>query len=255
MQTHCIHFSATGTTRTVARAIGKELSGTFTEHALLTTPLAPLTLGQGDIAIVGVPVYGGHVPPIVMKSLANLHGNGSLAVAVAVYGNREFDDALVELTAALQKQGFTVVGASAFIGQHSIFPSVATGRPDAGDVAKALDFARRCKERIASGTYPAIAVKGKNPDAPAFAPSGGPLRPTVDESCTVCGECVAVCPVRCLSIQDGKLEKEETKCFACAACIAACPTGAQAFRGEAYEQRAAMFAKAFGARKEPEFFF
>ncbi|CAK7045510.1 MAG: hypothetical protein DELT_00805 [Desulfovibrio sp.] len=253
MQTHLIHFSATGTTETVVRAVGKELSLNATEHALLTTPLAPLSLGAGDIAVVGIPVYGGHVPKIAMKSIENLTGNGSYAVAVAVYGNREYDDALVELTAALQKQGFTIVGAAAFIGQHSIFPKVASGRPDAGDLAKAADFGRRCSEKIAAKTFPAITVKGKDPNA-TFSLSGGPMRPSADDGCTLCGACVAVCPVHCLSIREGKLEKEEEKCFACAACVAACPVGAQAFRGEVYEQRAAMFAQAFGARKEPEIF-
>lgn len=253
MQTHLVHFSATGTTKTVVRTIGEEISGNCTEHALLTKPLEPLTVGPGDLVIAGVPVYGGHVPPVAMKSFANMHGNGSLAIAVAVYGNREFDDALKELVDVLQKQGFIVVGAGAFIGQHSIFPKVATGRPDTEDLAKIADFARRCGERIKSGAFPAVAVRGKDPNS-TFSASGGPMRPNIDCSCTVCGTCVTACPAQCLSVQNGVLVKQEEKCFACAACVAVCPTGAQAFRGEVYEQRAAMFSKAFGLRKEPEVF-
>lgn len=65
--------------------------------------------------------------------LAHLKGHGNPAIAVAVYGNRDYDDALVELQDLLEENGFCVIAGAAFVAQHSIFTKVAAGRPDEDD--------------------------------------------------------------------------------------------------------------------------
>ena len=52
-----------------------------------------------------------------------------------LYGNRDFDDALLEAADLLGERGFDVVAAAgAFIGEHSLTARVGTGRPDDADV-------------------------------------------------------------------------------------------------------------------------
>ena len=44
----------------------------------------------------------------------------------------------------LTEQGFYVIAAGAFIAEHSVFPSVASGRPDDKDKAEMKAFAVKC---------------------------------------------------------------------------------------------------------------
>ena len=108
---------------------------------------------KGNIVIFGVPVYAGSVPEVLLEYIKAVHGNGALAVAVVVYGNRDYDDALIELTDLLESQGFIVVAAAAFIGEHSYSKVLAQGRPDDGDMALATEFATLVSRKI-SGTVP-----------------------------------------------------------------------------------------------------
>jgi len=90
-------------------------------------------LGARDLAIIGVPVYAGRVPEIAAHRLKEIKGAGTPAVVVAVYGNREFEDALVEMRDIAIAQGFEVVAAGAFIAEHSFSTDelpIAAGRPD-----------------------------------------------------------------------------------------------------------------------------
>ena len=50
---------------------------------------------------------------------------------------------------------------------------------------------------------------------------------TIDrELCNGCGLCVQICPMRTLSIQDGKAEVTGNQSLNCAHCQAICPNGA-----------------------------
>ena len=51
----------------------------------------------GTLAVLAVPVYGGRVPEPALERIRACRGNGTPAVLAAVYGNREFEDALLEL--------------------------------------------------------------------------------------------------------------------------------------------------------------
>lgn len=61
---------------------------------------------EDEAVIVGVPVYGGRVPDVAQKRFRNLHGHGTAAVLVVTYGNRAYEDALLELSDILKEQGF-----------------------------------------------------------------------------------------------------------------------------------------------------
>lgn len=52
--------------------------------------------------IAAVPVYAGRVPNVLLKYLNSMQGYGAKAVPLVLYGNRDYDDALVELTDILR---------------------------------------------------------------------------------------------------------------------------------------------------------
>jgi len=90
----------------------------------------------GDLVIIGAPVYAGRISLTAIERLQKLKFAGNPAVLVAVFGNRNLDDALIELREIATGIGLQPVAAAAFIGEHSYstknFP-IAKGRPDALD--------------------------------------------------------------------------------------------------------------------------
>lgn len=261
-----VWFSPTGGTRRIVEWIGRALQKATPDgkpaiaHDLLNRPPDRDHLLPSDsLLVVGMPVYGGRIPPYCLPVLRRFKGRHSPALAVAVYGNRDYDDALLELKNALGGSGFIVTGAAAFIARHSVFPQVAAARPDAGDEGLAVEFARRCTERLAHldtlARNTAVAVKGHTPYKELK--PGGP-RPSVDHGqCIQCGACVEICPVNALAMSgpaDAAVVRDMDLCMGCAACIHVCPTGAQAWRGSQYEAMSAVFAEKCAARREPELF-
>ena len=87
------HFSPTGGTKRVADAIAAGFSVPVAEMDLTKADSA-VTLGEHDGLMAVLPVFAGRVPQIALERLSALKGSGQKAVAVVVYGNREFDDAL-----------------------------------------------------------------------------------------------------------------------------------------------------------------
>ena len=134
------HFSPTGGTKRVADAIAAGFSVPVAELDLTKADSA-FSLGEHDGLMAVLPVFAGRVPQIALERLAALKGSGQKAVAVVVYGNREFDDALLETRDALEANGFRVIAAAAFIAEHSMYRSIAAGRPDAQDEALCRRFA------------------------------------------------------------------------------------------------------------------
>ena len=97
-----------------------------------------------DLAVIAVPSYAGRVPAVAVQRLAAVKGNGARAVLVCVYGNRAYEDTLVELADTAKEAGFRVMAAVSAIAEHSIARQFAAGRPDAEDaqrLAGALGFA------------------------------------------------------------------------------------------------------------------
>ena len=79
------------------------------------------------------------------------------------YGNRNFDDSLVELRDLLEADGFRTVAAGAFIGEHSFSTTLAAGRPDQTDLERAARFADGILEKLSKplGEYIPIPVEGQ----------------------------------------------------------------------------------------------
>ena len=112
---HAVWFSATGTTKKTVTRIARRLAdalGAVYEEYDYTLPAArqqALTIPAGELAVVGCPTYAGRVPNLLMPYLRDMvRGSGALAVPVALFGNRNYDDALMELSQLLTAGGFTL---------------------------------------------------------------------------------------------------------------------------------------------------
>ena len=152
---HLFYFSPTHTTKRAVQGIGQGVGVEVIEHDLTFACDSDeeFNLGENDIAIVGVPVYAGRVPEIAANILKRVHGNNTLAVAVVVYGNRAFEDALLELKNILKENGFSVIAGGAFIGEHSYTKKVGTKRPDNNDIEIAINFGKKIDELVKEGNY------------------------------------------------------------------------------------------------------
>lgn len=247
---YAIYFSATDTTRHCVNYIcqGIDIKPTTTINLADGFDVEFPDFTSDDIVIVAAPVYGGRIPARVAESFARLNGNNASAMALAVYGNRDYDDALLEITDILNNTDFRIVGAGAFIGQHSIFPKVGVGRPDLNDEQELFHFGKACKKAIDENRFGNLQIKGNRPYK-KFA--GVPVHPKGNQAkCIKCGKCVSSCPVGAIATEK-PWETDISKCLTCGRCIHVCSQNARRNSGIAYNIIGAIFKAAFSKRKEP----
>ncbi|MDE7108632.1 MAG: flavodoxin domain-containing protein, partial [Muribaculaceae bacterium] len=159
-----IFFSPSGTSQQIAEKIAADLEGISESYNLTVYEKRNITLNEGDLVLVTCPVYAGRIPPLAISRLRHLKGNGQKAIVIVVYGNRDYDDALLELCDIISHKGFKIVAAAAFVAQHCIFPEVAKGRPDRLDDDKIHDFTVAMDKVLKKGTRLDISkVKGNRP--------------------------------------------------------------------------------------------
>lgn len=99
---------------------------------------------ETDLVFWGSPTYAGRLPNVLLPFLrGNFTGGGAAAVAVVLYGNRSYDDALKELCEVLTGNGFLAAAGAAVTAEHAFAPALAHGRPNGEDRAAAAEFARK----------------------------------------------------------------------------------------------------------------
>lgn len=258
MKLTLMYFSPTHTTKKVVGAVGKVLFEKFlchTEVVDLTPALArerEYVFGEDDIVVFGAPVYGGRVPPLLAPVLSKLQGNGARAVVLSVYGNRDYDDALLETADIFTERGFLVCAAGAFIGEHSYSDKVGGGRPDRDDIVAAQSFGIIAAVKVKAGKPIAKPLRGNRPYKELGASMTAPKpAPALDaERCTHCGGCVSVCPVNNIAAD----LTDRGACIACAACVKFCPQRAREFADEHIAAVREKLEKNCTARRSPEFF-
>ncbi|MEG2188131.1 MAG: 4Fe-4S dicluster domain-containing protein [Clostridia bacterium] len=221
---HSVFFSPTGNSRNVAGKIIPTFGLPVTEYDLMKSRLTqPISFGKSDLLVVSLPVFEGRVPKICLESLHSLKGQATPAIAIVTYGNRNYDDALLELTDILAANGFIPFAAAAFVAEHSILHRLGRKRPDADDLLEITDFAEKCKTKISKSdtdTLTPVTVKGEHPYRTI--PVEFSLVPTGDESCTSCQLCTAVCPTGAISSDNPQLTNASL-CATCFACASVCP--------------------------------
>lgn len=252
---HLVYYSPALSTRKVARLIGKSVQENIKEYDI-TQKHTDLNVEADDLALFAVPVFAGRVPALAAEALSKIRGSNTPAIIVCVYGNREYEDALLELKNIVRANGFVPIAGGAFVAQHSIFPNVGANRPDEADRMKIEEFGKMCldeyKKYKSENVSKDLQVKG---NFPYRDPSVIPMFPDGDSRCDNCGICVKLCPVDAIP-NDNPCDTEKELCISCARCVAVCPQHSRAFRGEFYESVREKFEMNFaGRRKEPEIFF
>ena len=251
MKVTTIYFSATYTTKRVVEAVAANLSNEVTAYDITNdTSTDEVAISADELVIVGVPVYAGRVPAIAAERLRRFRGDNTPAIVVAVYGNRHYDDTVLELHDIMTEQGFRTVSAGAFIAQHSIFPKVGKARPDAEDISDIKAFAEKSAALVAK-KFGEILLPGNRPYK---VPGGIPIWPTASKKCTACGACARLCPTGAIDPASPK-GVDKTKCIKCGRCIVVCPAKARRFYGIKYSLAAARFNSAFVARRANEMWF
>jgi ferredoxin len=257
-----IYFSPTQSTKKIVEAIGQGTQLMPIEDIDLTFAKdlgELLEVKQYQLAIIGSPVYAGRVPMPMISKLQDLKGNGGPAVIVVLYGNRAYEDALIELRDIVTAAGFNVIAAAAFIGEHSYSnptTPVAAGRPDHEDIAKATTFGKKVREKIATLAslkgLNLLTVPGNHPYKERNALSN--ISPdTIDEICIKCGQCASVCPTGVVTVTD-TVVTDKSGCIRCCACVKICPTKARVMREPRIQQLAEQLTVKCNAPKEPEMY-
>lgn len=248
-----VYFSATNTTKKIMKLIAGQVSTNITTfNVTQKAPDRDIFSESEDLFIAGVPVYAGRIPTIALEALNKFKGNNTPAIIVCVYGNRDYDDALLELKDVVETNGFKVISAGAFIAQHAIFPQVGAGRPDEQDIILIKNFADESLDIIHSindlTSLPDVTPKGNRPYK---VPGELPIHPMGDKKCNECGTCITQCPVQAIP-ENNPRKTDKKKCIVCSRCIVVCPQGSRHFGGILYKLAGKKFIKAYSARKEPE---
>ena len=277
-----VSFSPTGGTSRIVRLLADEMGERLhipVEEIAYTLPAERekvYTFAADELLILGTPVYAGRIPNKILPDVdRSFEGNGTLAVAVSVFGNRNYDDGLMELALLLENHGFCVAAAAAAAARHAFSDDIGAGRPDKQDEEELRVFARKAaekirefsgEEKIVSGNkaacgVSALQITGHNPVGPYYTPlraDGQPAKflkakPVTDENlCNRCGTCAQVCPMGSISRED--LSVVNGICIKCQACIRSCPAQAKHFEDEDFLSHVEMLREHYTRRAANAFF-
>ncbi len=252
MKLYKICFSPTGGTQRAADLLAQGLSDEAVTVDLTDAgaDFAAVPFRPEDVALIAVPSYGGRVPETAARRLETCRGNGARAVLVCVYGNRAYEDTLVELADTARQAGFRVIAAAAAVAEHSIARQFASGRPDAEDAKTLRDFAARIRKKLEEGAADMPQIPGNRPYKKA---GGGGMVPGVSGDCDLCGRCARLCPVQAIPAADPRTT-DAGRCISCMRCIAVCPRGARRLDPARLAAVGEMLQKVCSERRECELY-
>ena len=247
MAVYAAVFSPTGTSRRGAWAMASALG----EATLLdaTCAPAPETLfSPQDVVVFGAPVYGGRVFQGALKRFSTLRGQNTPCLVTVTYGNRDFDDALLELSDFCRSQGFVPFAGAALVGEHT-YGSIQKGRPHQEDLNQDASFALEAWDDFQAG-WQDFTPPGNRPYKEGG--QGGSFIPSTTEACTRCGLCVRQCPMQAIGEDCAAIDP--AKCISCFRCVKSCPAKAKGVFTPEYESFAAAFSEKLKEPKENQYF-
>ena len=252
MKIYEITFSPTGGTKKVADKLATELSDEIIDIDLTNRDedFGKYSLTNDDTAIIAVPSYSGRVPATAAERISKISGNGAKAIIVCVYGNRAYEDTLVELQDIVQQAGFIVISAIAGIAEHSIAHKYATNRPDNDDCEHLCDFAKQIGNKLSRNDFSTPRIPGDRPYRKA---DNAGVVPRARRSCNKCGICAAQCPVGAIDMNNPK-KVDKKLCISCMRCVTKCPHQARKINGVLLAIVNMMLKKACSIRKECELY-
>ena len=250
MNKYRIIFSPTGGTEKVANAITK-FWNEVKDIDLSKTDLgfSSISLTKEDIAVIAMPSFGGVAPQLALDRLAKMTGNQCKCAIVAVYGNRAYENTLVQMEDYAVKAGFHVIAAVSAVAEHSILHQYAIGRPDENDGHQLTEFGNQILEKAESGNESTPSIPGNRP----YKNSSAVLIPKANASCSGCGLCADKCPAGAIDRKNPGMT-DKSKCISCMRCVAICPNHARKVSGFMTAVAGIAIKKACSVRKECELF-
>lgn len=187
---------------------------------------------------------------IAVERMVNFDGNGAKAIPVIVYGNRAYEDTLIELFDVLKEKGFFCTAAVSAVAEHSIMRQFASGRPDKEDLEELAGFRKKISAKLECFIEKEISVPGNRPYKELKVV---PMVPETTGICNDCGLCVKSCPV--CAISSGRPgETDVESCISCMRCIQICPNHARSLNPEILLALSEKMAPLFKERKKNEIF-
>jgi ferredoxin/flavodoxin len=276
-----VFFSPTGNTKTVAELVRNQLANDLSAQVdtynftMLEARNSFPQFDKDDIVVFATPTYAGRVPNVLLKYLNTIQGNGAFAIPMVTFGNRNFDNSLIELRDILEIDGFHTFAAAALAGEHAFSYTLGAGRPDEQDKGEILDFAKNVSEKIKSSLTDLSSTENsllnlKSPIEVDGIPEtyGGYYSPKdadgnhidirkvhskANNNCIDCGICAEVCPMDSIDHIDVRIMTGI--CIKCGACIKDCPVGARYFDDEGYLYHTHDLERSYNRRAENKFFF
>lgn len=252
MKFYNIIFSPTGGVKKAADIVVRELSEDFATVDLTAfgADFSIYNLQNDDVAIISIPSFGGRAPKIAIERLKQIKSDNAKAILICVYGNRAYEDALVELQDAVEESGFNVIAVISAVAEHSIVRRYGANRPDDKDEEQLKGFALKIKDRICAPESFKPEIPGNRPYK-EFKNAG--LIPETTKNCINCKKCADLCPAGAISKTDVK-NIDKNKCITCTRCIKICPHQAKRLNKIVIETLSLMLKKACSKRKTNELF-
>lgn len=249
-----IVFSPTGGTQRVADAITESCSKDIERIDLsdAAKDFSTVNIEKDDYVLIAVPSFGGRVPAVATERLSKINGNKAKCAIVCVYGNRAYDDTLIELKDTAEKSGFTVSAAVVAIAEHSIVHQYATGRPDNEDVKKLQRFFAKIIEKFNNSDFSETSITVPGNSNYKKAGAGGVI-PKAGKECVSCKMCAEKCPVGAIDTNNPKAT-DPKKCISCMRCVSICPKNARKVNGAMVAVVGLAIKKACSVKKECELY-
>lgn len=213
------YFSPTHGTENTVKILSEYIDNNWTDIDLTEYSVRKkeFNLTNKDLLVIGMPVYSGRIPQI-SNMFDCLKGDNTPCVICACFGNRDYDDTLVEMQDELKSRGFIAIAGSATVIPHVYNKAIGANRPDDEDKKELKDFASKINQKLESDISE-VSVSGNRPYKTLKKSDQTPI--LNKDTCGKCGKCVEVCPTN--AIDKDTFVGNADLCIRCMKCVFVCP--------------------------------